>query len=244
MHVLLTGAAGYTGRGIAEVLSTQHDVRSLDIRPAEHAAASQVGDIADLDVCRLAVDGVDAIVLCHMAPNPTGYATPVQAIDVNVKGTANIYFAALERGVTRLVLISSTGVLPHPGATPVPGDGPYNYHYSLYVLTKIMQEDIARFYHEMHALNTAILRPAWIVYDGDCVTKYGQRMERYDPGLIDPRDIGRAVLAALALPAPALDVFQLGQDDSGFDLSAARERLGWAPQHRFLDLPRGNAGTP
>jgi nucleoside-diphosphate-sugar epimerase len=239
MNILLTGAAGYTGRGIAAILNQSHHVRSLDINDAPVAAASVIGDLANLDVCRGALTDIDAAVLCHMAPNPTGYATPELAIDVNVKGTTNLYHAAVERGIKRFVLISSTGVLrKEPRATAVPGDGPYNFHYSLYVLTKIMQEDIARFYHEMHGISTVILRPGWIVYDEDFTTKYGQKMEYYDPGLIDPRDIGTAAQAALALPDPGLEAIDIGQDDSGFDLTPAHERLGWTPRYRFTGLPR------
>ncbi|OPZ85603.1 MAG: 3 beta-hydroxysteroid dehydrogenase/Delta 5--_4-isomerase [bacterium ADurb.Bin429] len=240
MRILLTGAAGYAGRGIAAVLSETHYVRSLDIREAPMAAESVVGSVADLGVCRAALAEIDVVVLCHMAPNPMGYATPEQAIDVNVKGTANLYYCAVEQGLTRMVLISSTGVLPkQPGSTAVPGEGPYNFHYNLYVLTKIMQEDIARFYHEMHGMSTIILRPAWIVYDEDFTTKYGSKMEQYDTGLIDPRDIGAAVTAALDLPSPGLEAIDLGQDDSGFDLTLAHERLGWVPKYRFMGLPRG-----
>ncbi len=239
MKVLLTGAAGYAGRGITSILTRAHHVRSLDIREAEAATESVVGDIADLDVCRVALADMEAAVLCHMVPNPSGYATPELAIDVNVKGTANVYHAAIERGISRIVLISSTGVLPKiPAPIAMPGEGPYNFHYSLYVLTKIMQEDIARFYFEMHGVNTTIIRPAWVVYDEDFTTKYGVKMERYDPGLIDPRDIGAAVAAALALPDPTLEAIDIGQDDSGLDLTLARERLAWSPRYRFSGLPR------
>ncbi len=242
MRVLLTGAAGYAGRGIGGVLKSAHWVRSLDIRDAGDAAhESVVGDLADLAVCRTALDGIDAMVLCHMAPNPSGYATPQLAMDVNVKGTTNLYHAAVELGIARAVLISSEGVLRKvPNADAVPGDGPYcyNYHSDLYVLTKICQEVIARAYCEGHGVITSILRPAWIVYDGECVTKYGSRMERYDTGLIDPRDIGAAVAAALALPNPALEAFNIGQDDCHMNLTAARKRLGWNPQFHFTGLPR------
>jgi nucleoside-diphosphate-sugar epimerase len=239
MAVLLTGAAGYAGRGIAGVLATTHRVRSLDIREAPAATESVVGDIADLNVCRVALADVEAVVLCHMAPNPSGYQTPTLAIDVNVKGTANLYHLGVELGISRFVLISSTGVLPkRPLARAVPGEGPYDFQYNLYVLTKIMQEDLARYYFERHGITTTIMRPSWIVYDGDFITKYGHRMDRYDTGLIDPRDIGAAVDAALSLPDPTLEAIDLGQDDSGFDLTPARERLGWDPKYRFTGLPR------
>ncbi|MHB9023227.1 MAG: NAD-dependent epimerase/dehydratase family protein [Armatimonadota bacterium] len=240
MRLLLTGAAGYAGRGIAEVLRNDHHVRGLDVRDAGEAVQEPVvGDIADLEVCRAAVRDMDAMVLCHMAPNPAGYETPVPAIDVNVKGTANLYHAAVEASLSRVVLISSTGVLGEKTVNVFPGDGPYNFHYNFYVLTKIMQEDIARYYHEMSGVTTAILRPGWVVYDdGVFATKYGTPITTYHPHLIDPRDIGAAVLAALALPDPGLEAFQLGQEDSGYDLSGARERLQWHPRYLFERLPR------
>jgi len=238
MRLTLTGAAGYTGRGVAEVLRSEHWVRGVDVRDsAERADESLVGDIGDLDLCRRAVAGVDALVLCHMAPRPDGYKTPVLAIDSNVKGTANLYHAAVEEGIGRVVLISTQGVLrKEPGATATPGDGPYNFTGELYTLTKIMQEDIARYYHDQHGVATALLRPGWIVYDEDFHTKYGELLEAYSPSLIDPRDIGQAVLAALRLGDLDLEAFQLGQDDLDVDLSGARERLQWRPQYRFTGL--------
>ena len=57
---------------------------------------------------------MDAMVLCHMAPNPNGYKVPPPAFDINVKGTANLYHAAAEAGLKTVVLISSCGVLAKP----------------------------------------------------------------------------------------------------------------------------------
>lgn len=239
MRVLVTGAAGYAGRGITSVLSESHHVRSLDLREAAPAAESVVGDVTDLTVCRSALVDMEAVVLCHLAPNPYQYSEPGVPLDVNVKGAANLYYGAVELGIRRFVLISTTGVLRREeGLGAVPGDGPYNFHYNFYALTKIMQEDLARFYHEKHGVSTIVLRPGWIVYDEDFVTKYGQRLERYDPGLIDPRDIGKVVGVALALSDPGLEAYEIGQDDCGLDLAPARTRLGWDPQYRFAGLPR------
>ena len=71
-----------------------------------------VGDVADLEACRTATRGVDALVIAHMATRQTGsYDTPAAAFDVNVKGTANVLFAAVENGVKRAILISSCGVV-------------------------------------------------------------------------------------------------------------------------------------
>src|SRR4051812_37003098 len=109
MRLLLTGSAGYTGTGIAQVLRGEHWVRGMDVRPSPDVQESVVGDITDLSACAAALEGIDAAVLCHMAPNPSGYKTPVQAIDINVKGTANLYHAMAERSIKRCVLVSTMG---------------------------------------------------------------------------------------------------------------------------------------
>ena len=242
MRLLLTGAGGYAGRGVAQTLRSRHWVRGLDVRDSSHCVdEAVVGDLADLDLCRRAVSGVESVVLCHMAPRPDAYKTPVLPFDANVKGTANLYHAAVESGIKRMVLISTGGLLEkRPRATAVPGEGPYNFKGELYVLTKILQEGIARYYHDEHKMSTAILRPPWIVYDEDFHTKYGQRLEHYNPSLVDPRDIGFAALAALELPELGLEAFQLGQDDCDMDLTSARERLGWRPRYTFKGLPRAS----
>jgi L-arabinose 1-dehydrogenase [NAD(P)+] len=243
-NILLTGAAGYTGRGIDQVLRTRHQVRGLDLTAGDGSVLC--GDLTDLDVCRTALRSMDAMVLCHMARNPDQYATPGHAFDINVKGTANLYHAAAECGVRHAVLISSTAVRQDPagGGPPCrPGVGPYRFS-DLYALTKVFQEQIARQCWEMHGIATTILRPAWIVYDGDLTSKYGERVTQYQPILVDPRDIGRAVLAALELPNPKLEAFELGQDDSQFDLAPVRLRLRWRPRHRFAALRSGVPAGP
>lgn len=240
MRLLLTGATGYAGTGLAEVLSEKHWVRGLDVRAGEAQVAELVvGDLADLEVCRKALEGIDAMVLCHMAPNPAAYQVPPTAFDPNVKGAANLYHAAVEKKIHLAVLVSSTSVLTIGHKYSVyPGDGPYNYNNGLYALTKVMQEGIARFYYESAGVRSALLRPAWVVYDGKLVTKYGVAVEKYTTHLIDPRDIGRAALKCLELPDLTLEAFNLGQDDADFDVSLAHRRLNWRPEHRFESLPR------
>lgn len=241
MKVLVTGATGYAGRGLTEVLAASHTVRGFDVRPGEtRAAEMMIGDLASLEDCRRAVAGMEAVVMCHMAPNPAGYATPVLAVDVNVKGTANLYHAMVEAGITKAVLISSGGVLNKVAkADAVVGDGPYNYKNGLYVLTKIMQENIARFHFETNAVRTAVLRPGWVVWDETCITKYGQKLESYNSTLVDPRDIGRAADLALALSGLALESFNLEQEGGeAYDGASTRNRLGWKPGYTFSSLKK------
>jgi len=243
MTILVTGSAGYTGRGIVEVLRACHEVRGLDIKPCEGLADNVVGDLTDLDICRGAVAGVDTVVLCHMAPNPTGYRDPVQAIDINVKGTANLYHAMAEHGVHRAVLISTIGVCPGNGSgeSPVPGSGPYNYGNDLYRLSKVLQECVAVHYSASDNIVTTFLRPSYICYESR-ITKYGKEVMEYSPTLVDPRDVGTAALKALALEAPGQEAFLLLQDDAEQDMTATHQRLGWHPRYTFDDLREETRG--
>ncbi len=239
MKLLLTGATGYTGRGMAPVLATRHDVRGLDIQRGETVLPDLLlGDLTDLETCRQAVDGRDAIVMCHMAPNPDGYKTPPPAIDINVKGTANLYHAAMEAGIDRVILISTTGVLRDGRNNTIPGEGPYQHQCRFYALTKIMQEYLARYYYEIHQISTVALRPGWIVYDESLTTKYGERMTEYNASLIDPRDIATAVIKALDLPDPGIVAFTIAQDDSKCDQANTHAVLDWRPQYTFAALAR------
>ena len=123
---------------MAEILRTRHKVRGLDIADAGNAVDEAcIGDLTDLTICRAALTDMEALVLCHMARNPEGYVEPPPAFDVNVKGTANLYHAAVEQRITRCVLISTTDVIDRQACPhPLPGEGPYNYRGGLYTLTK------------------------------------------------------------------------------------------------------------
>ncbi|MCE9589475.1 MAG: NAD(P)-dependent oxidoreductase [Planctomycetes bacterium] len=244
MRVLVTGSAGYTGSGMVAVIAGEHHVRGADIRPSEGVQESVVADITDLEVCRRITAGVEAVVMCHMAKNPDGYKTPVAAIDINLKGTANLYHAMSENGVPRAVLISSVAVLapePHPMAEP--GVGPYSIactqpKTTLYGITKVFQEQLACFYHATTGIVTTMLRPGWMVYEDKLLTKYGEKMERYYDSLIDPRDIGHAVLGALRLSDPRIEAFRISSDEKVPGMAQAMTRLNWKPRHLFAALPR------
>lgn len=224
---------------MATVMAARHNVRGLDIQRGDGSLPDlQVGDLTDPATCRQAVEGRDAIVMCHMAPNPDGYKTPPPAIDINVKGTANLYHAAVDAGIRRVVLISTLGVLRDNRHNVMPGEGPYQHKGLFYALTKIMQEYLARYYYEHHQISTVVLRPGWIVYDESLTTKYGERMTEYNASLVDPRDIGTAALKALDLSDPGIAAFNIAQDDADYDQTGTHSVLGWHPHFTFPTLAR------
>lgn len=251
MKVLLTGAGGYTGEGVAESLMTEHWVRGFDIKHRDGLNDFLVGDIASEADCQKAMVGIEAVVFCHMASRQTGsYKTPALPMDINVKGTANLYHLMAKAGLRQAVLVSSAGVLiNNPSAsTALPGYGPYNLgRHGMYCVTKVFQEFLARFYYENHGIGTAVIRPWWIVYDGRGTNKYGEAVKYYNNTALDPRDIGHAANLALKLDNLTLESYELGPEDSPFNLAPAYNRLGWKPKHLFKDMdwdPQANPNKP
>jgi UDP-glucose 4-epimerase len=169
--VLVTGGAGLVGSHIVDQLidAGAGEIRVLDnlIRGRREnlaAAASRrdlvflAGDIRDRDLVRDAVAGCDyvfhqaaiRITLCAERPR--------DCIEVLVDGTFNVFEAAAQAGVKKVVYASSASV--YGGADEFPTDErhhPYNNR-TLYGAAKVMNEGIARSFHEMYGLPSVGLR--------------------------------------------------------------------------------------
>ncbi|WFE53239.1 NAD-dependent epimerase/dehydratase family protein [Micromonospora sp. WMMD1155] len=119
MRVLLTGAAGFIGSQVADLLADGgHDMVALDaLLPQAHGGALPewsrrhdpvIGDIQDARLLDRLLSGVDAV--CHQAAMVGHGLDPSDAPDYvshNDYGTAVLLAAMHRAGVTRLVLASS-----------------------------------------------------------------------------------------------------------------------------------------
>ncbi len=159
--VSISGGAGFLGLHLARrVLADGATVRTLDVaalddRELERGVEEVRGDVrSEHDVRRL-VTGADVVV--HAAA-----ALPIQASrgairSVNVEGTANVLGAAIDAGVRRVVLISSTAVYGVPERHPIHEDDPL-VGVGWYGESKIEAERIAGEFGR-RGLDVAIIRP-------------------------------------------------------------------------------------
>ncbi len=120
MRVLVTGASGMTGRGVAAaLLGRGDDVTVLQRRPSGIDTAEVLGDVADNELMLAAVRGHDAVL--HMAAKVDVVGPWPQYLHANVDGTRSVLAACRAAGVPRLVVVSSPSVAH--GGEPLIGVG-------------------------------------------------------------------------------------------------------------------------
>ena len=241
MRVAISGGRGFLAQGMIEpLLAAGHVVRLFDVRGGEGPGETVVGDVAKLDDARRAVQGCEGLIVAHMAPrSPDAYATPELSFDINVRGTANLFFAAREAGIRRAVLISSTATIqnyPRPWRHDLPGDRPAG----IYGLTKACQEVIAKFAADSYGMAVAALRIGYVV-DGDAMRdKYGRAVSERNEMDCDRRDVGEVARRWLEGDFAGFETFQVMSTREAMDSCALRytcERLGWEPRYDFDRLP-------
>ena len=157
-RVVLTGAAGRIGRAIAPQLADRWDLHCTDLQSDDEIAAL---DVTDLEACRSAFTGADAVV--HLAAVPDPEATWEQLLPANVIGVYNVARAAADAGVRRLVLASSlhaVGALPH--GTQRRADDPARPA-NLYGATKAWAEAIGSWIAAEAPMSVVALRIGWFL---------------------------------------------------------------------------------
>ena len=165
---LVTGGGGFIGSNIVTTLVEQgHHVRVLDnFSTGRRENLSHIkknielveGDIRNLLTVEGAVRDMDYILHQAALPSiPRSIVDPISSNEVNVNGTLNIFYAAKEIGIKRVVLASSssvygdTPVLPkHEGIIPNP--------LSPYAVSKLMCEHYAKVFHQLYGLDVVVLR--------------------------------------------------------------------------------------
>ena len=165
MRVLVTGGAGFIGSNLVDaLLENGHEVRVLDdlssgFRENVSAGAELVeGDVADPEVVRKAVEGVEQVY--HQAAHRAVLRSvhdPLATDRANTHGTLNVLKCCVDAGVRRIVSASSSSVYGGSAPMPTPESAPVNPR-SPYAVSKLAGEHYCRVFAELYGLETASLR--------------------------------------------------------------------------------------
>lgn len=214
MRVLVTGARGMLGGGVARKLAERgDDVTVFQRNPAGLNGVREItGDITDPKRVLKAVSGMDAVVHLAAKVNVSGPWTEYAA--VNIDGVRTLLDALRTAGVSRLVHVSSPSVAHHGHALTGVGAGPADPHRARgnYARSKAAGEQLA-LAADGPELAVVALRPhlVWGPGDTQLVARIVQRAAAgrlpligSGAALIDTTYVDNAVDATLA----ALDRIQ------------------------------------
>ncbi len=179
MRILITGAGGNLGTGLAERLAGRHELILADVVPLKTAHRFVQVDVRVLDQYLAAAQGVDLIV--H---TPAWHGIHLRQRserefwELNVSGTFNVFQAAMAQKVARVVWISSMSVFQRD---------------NIYGFSKVVGEEMCEFYFRVHGIRCIMLRPAdFTPYRSR--KQYGERLLH---GGVDRRDVYQAAELAV-----------------------------------------------
>ena len=171
-HILVTGGAGFIGSNLVEALLQDErvgKVRVLDnlsnghrhnIEPFLHLANFEFieGDIRDFKVCLDACKGMDKV--CHQAALgsvPRSIKAPLTTNEVNITGTLNVFTAAKDVGIDRIVYACSSSTYGDSNALPK-REEVIGQPISPYAVTKLVNELYAKVFAQLYEMKFIGLR--------------------------------------------------------------------------------------
>jgi NAD dependent epimerase/dehydratase len=170
--VLVTGADGFIGSSLVEMLSIENcKIKALSqynsfnnwgwIEDIECKDKVEVltGDIRDPHYCKFITKDVDIIFhLAALIAIPYSYVAPDSYVDTNIKGTLNICQAAKENGNIRVIHTSTSEVYGTAQYVPIDEKHPMQPQ-SPYSATKIAADAMAMSFYNAFNLPVTIARP-------------------------------------------------------------------------------------
>ncbi len=241
-RILVTGMSGLIGGAVRRRLEGRYDLTALNRSQVQGVPTVQA-DIADFAAIRHAFDGQETVV--HLAASARGGDPWERVRDPNLIGVHNVFEAARQAGVSRVIFASSGSTISgweqeHPYSALVNGDyasvqspWPMITHETpvrpagVYGATKVWGEVLARHFTDSSELSIICLRIG-LVNAQDRPTD-----SRQFSVWCSQRDISQMVVDCIeAPPELKFDIFYaLSRNKWSYrDLSHAREVVGFEPQ--------------
>lgn len=172
--ILVTGAGGFVGSHLTEHVvrggnrvtcfaryNSRNDAGMIEALPSSIRKEVEIiaGDLRDSDAVRGAVKGKDVIFhLASLIAIPYSYVHPREVIETNAMGALNVFMAARENNVEKIVHTSTSEVygtaryVPIDEKHPLQGQSPYS-------ASKIGADKIAESFYCSFNLPIATIRP-------------------------------------------------------------------------------------
>ncbi len=171
---LVTGAGGFIGSHLTEALvrigakvrvfvryNSRGDLGLLERLPSDIKDEIEVfaGDLKDPEALRVPVKGCELVFhLGSLIAIPYSYINPMDFVQTNVVGTANLLNACLGTNVEKIVHTSTSEVYGTAIYCPIDEKHPLQAQ-SPYSATKIAADKLAESYYRAFGLSVATVRP-------------------------------------------------------------------------------------
>ncbi len=215
MKVLVTGAAGFLGGHLVDMLLERGDEVRAMVRPTEDVSYLKTladveivhGDLTDEASLKQAVQGVQRVYNVAAKTGPWGAESIYRA--VNVWGVADLIKTAMDAGVQRIVHTSSITVYGHHLRGVVSEDHPYHAEDNPYSRTKIEGEKLIADLVKGSGAPVVIVRPAWIYGPRD-EASFGRFVARVESGKYFIIGSGKNVVPAVYVRDVAQGLIKAG----------------------------------
>jgi NAD dependent epimerase/dehydratase len=246
MKVLVTGAGGFIGSHLTELLVREgYDVRAmviydslgsrgwLDSVAADVQSAIEVtaGDVRDANFVRVSLKNCEGVLnLAALIAIPYSYVAPESYVQTNIIGTLNVVQAAHDLGIKKVVHASTSEVYGTAQFAPITEEHPL-VGQSPYAASKIGADQIALSFWRSFGTPVAVARPfntygprqSTRAVIPTIVTQIAAGQRKISLGALHPtrdfnfvEDTARGLLAVLRSESSVGEVINIG---SGFEIS-------------------------
>lgn len=167
MKILVTGGAGFIGSHVVDsYLKLGHSVSVIDNLSTgkkenlSRQARFYLGDLKDRKFVLETIKKIRPDMINHhaaLASLRLAVKRPEELIDANLNGTLNLLLATGKHPIKKFLFASSCSVFGSPAKLPADESCPFN-PLSTYAFTKLMNEEMIRFYSAWHKFDFTIFR--------------------------------------------------------------------------------------
>lgn len=225
-RIVVTGGSGKAGRAVvADLVEHGYDVTSVDVAASLHPDdPTLVADLTDLGQAIESLRGADAVV--HLAAIPAPNVLPEgETFRVNMMSTYNVFSAATQLGLDRVVWASSETLIGIPFEREMPRYAPIDedhprlpeFHYAL---SKLAGEIVAEQFNRWSSIPFVALRISNIMEEREYAARFPGFWD--DPtirawnlwGYVDARDVAQAVRLSLSSALSGAEPFLVAAADT------------------------------